>query len=273
LAIQRMKSKWAKTKVLLQSITLTEFIPVTQKWGRETFRTMLDEHAMVYVKPDHGTFGFGVIRAEKLSNGGYAFQLGTRRHTFSTLEAMTERLQRIIGKRSYLIQQGIHLLRHSQRRFDIRVMVQKNSSLKWEATGIIGRLGNPAKIVTNYHSGGTPLPIEQLMETHLDPAELPAYKEKLNELGIRIARQLEKQYPGIKEIGVDVALDSDLKPWILEVNTRPDPFIFRKLPDKSVYRRIYRYCVGYGRFKRKRKTRKKKLVFKSAARKNRTAVN
>ncbi|UVI30333.1 YheC/YheD family protein [Paenibacillus spongiae] len=252
MAIQRVQSKWAKTNVLLQSDSISGSIPSTRRWSKETLRQMLNEYAMVYVKPDAGTFGIGVIRVEKRPNDVYTFQHGTNLRIFSSFETMADQLQRLIGSRTYLIQRGIHLLRHSKRRFDIRVMVQKNPSNRWETTGIIGRLGNPAKIVTNYHSGGTPMAIERLMATHLSAADIPAYKNRLRKLGTDVAIQLESRYPRLKEIGIDVAIDTSFKPWILEVNTLPDPYIFRKLRDKSVFQRVYRYCVAYGRYKRKR---------------------
>ncbi|MFD0716186.1 YheC/YheD family protein [Paenibacillus sp. GCM10027626] len=264
----RMKSKWLKTNVLLQSHELQQFIPATKPWSPSCFQMMLDQYAMIYLKPDIGTFGKGVIRAEKKPHGVYTFQLGTRLYTFSSLEQMIDRLQRIIGTRRYIVQQGIHLLSHMQRRFDIRVMIQKNPANEWEATGIIGRLGNPRKIVTNYHSGGTPLPFELLMQSYLSLDEMPQYQASLNQLGIEVARQLEQQLPSLKEIGVDVAIDLSLQPWILEVNTRPDPYIFRKLNDKAVFRKIYCYCVGYGRIKKKRK-RRMKLRRAGKIRKNR----
>ena len=95
---------------------------------------------MVYVKPDHGTFGNGVIRVEKKTNGVYTFQLKPKRVSFSSFKKMIIPMQKIISTRPYLIQQGIYLLTYSRRRFDLRVMVQKNDANEWETTGIIGRL-------------------------------------------------------------------------------------------------------------------------------------
>lgn len=251
--IQRVSSKWAKTKSLLKSSELTEHIPETKRWSKNTLQAMLDNYKMVYVKPDSGTFGTGVIRVEKHTAESYSFQLGTRKREFRSFDAMAQKLQETIKPQSYLIQRGIQLLKHANRRFDIRVMVQKNNKNYWESTGIIGRLSHPGKIVTNYHSGGTPMSMERLMSGKLSPPKLTSYNSRLKKLGEAVARQMQQQYPRLKELGIDVAVDTSFKPWILEVNTLPDPYIFRKLKDKSVFRKIYRYCVSYGRFKRKRR--------------------
>lgn len=248
LAIQRVRSKWEKTKVLLLSEPLMERIPDTRRWSAVKLNAMLNEYGMVYVKPDQGTFGLGVVRVEKLSDDTYRYQSGSKVHRFATFDAMSESLQKRIGVRRYLIQKGISLLTYKGLRFDIRVMVQQNPRHDWETTGIIGRVSHPDKIVTNYHSGGVPMAFERLMHPHMmQDQSILALKSRLETLGTDVARQLHSHYPGLKEIGIDVALDAAFEPWILEVNTLPDPFIFRKLEDKTVFRRIYRYCLAYKR--------------------------
>lgn len=253
MAIQRVQSKWAKTAVLLRSEHIGKHIPVTLRFTRDTFKTMLDHYGMVYVKPDSGTFGLGVIRVDKLTSEPkpYQYQLGEKIRRFSTFEGLYKALVSVQKGRAYIVQRGIALLQHDSRRFDLRVMVQHNENDEWETTGIIGRLAHPAKIVTNYHSGGTPLPLSTLMSTHMGEAEQTELYSQLSQLGLDAAKQLQAQYPRIKEIGIDVAIDPEFRPWILEVNTRPDPFIFRKLGDPSVFKRIYRYCVRYGRYRKK----------------------
>lgn len=66
-------------------------------------------------------------------------------------------------------------------------------------------------------------------------------------LGVKCALQLSSAYPGLKEIGLDLALDRRLTPWILEVNTAPDPCPFTKLKDTRMLDRIVRYGTAYGR--------------------------
>jgi len=253
--IRRISSKWAKTEALLSSPELSSRVPDTRRFDKETVRGMLDEHGMIYVKPVNGTYGRGVIRLDRLSNpdGAYSLQSGNKRFVFSGFDEMYDALLKLKRPRPYLSQQGIELLKHDGRRFDFRVMVQMSRARRWETTGIIGRLAHPRKIVTNYHAGGTPMPLERLMKAHLEAAGRTAgdYRRELSELGEDVAVTLGTRFPGLKEIGIDVAVDTELKPWILEVNTLPDPYIFLKLPDRSVYRRIRRYAAAYGRFRRK----------------------
>ncbi|MFC5529601.1 YheC/YheD family protein [Cohnella yongneupensis] len=258
MSIQRVHSKKAKTDALLADPYLQEFVPDTRSFNEQTVREMLVKYGMIYVKPVKGTYGKGVIRVEYRAGEEepYFFQSGESKYRFDSFERMYSKLVSVKRDRAYLSQQGIHLLTYKKRRFDLRVMVQKNPANRWETTGMIGRLSHPRKIVTNYHSGGTPLPVESLLSPSLDSEQVQDLMEKLREHGVKVAGALERKFPRIKEIGVDVALDDKFKPWILEVNTLPDVYLFLKLPKRSVFRRMYAYAVAYGRYAaRKRKHR------------------
>ncbi|QGQ94746.1 hypothetical protein EHS13_07550 [Paenibacillus psychroresistens] len=107
-------------------------------------------------------------------------------------------------------------------------------------TGVVGRLARPKKIVTNYHSGGTPLPLEGLLSSHI-PTNKTSYMNEIRDLGVHVSKHMGKYFSKYRSFGVDVAIDSSFKPWILEVNTRPDKHIFNALKDKSMYRKIVRF--------------------------------
>ncbi|WP_059053244.1 YheC/YheD family protein [Paenibacillus senegalimassiliensis] len=245
-------SKWKKNEVLMQHRTIRSHLPDSMRFSREHLLHMLRKYKMVYVKPVNGTWGKGVIRVEMVSTSGegtYQYHLDTTVRTCSSFDELYAAICKRKFKKRYLIQQGIDLLQYQNRRFDLRVMVQRTSQKGWKTTGIIGRLAHPRKIVTNYHNDGKLIPVEKLLAPHLRESYLPAYLATLESLGENIAEHLNSRFPGIRDLGVDVALDQKLRPWILEVNTSPDPYIFRKLKDKSMFRTVMQYARANGKLK------------------------
>ncbi|MFC4775846.1 YheC/YheD family protein [Paenibacillus sp. GCM10023252] len=248
----RARDKWTKTKVMVRSKLLKDATPETQPLTKDGLRRMLGKYGMVYVKPGYGSQGRGVTRVMKQSAGigrraGYVYQVGERALSFSSFEGLYQSLSKTTRKESHIVQRGIHLLKHRGRPFDIRVMVQQRPRGGWEVTGMIGRAAHPRKIVTNGSQGGTIYEVRQLLKDHAAPAKRAALQGKMNRLGLATIRQLHAAYPGIREIGLDLAIDRRLKPWILEANTKPDPCPFAIIRDQTMLRRIVRYGRAYGR--------------------------
>lgn len=231
-------SKWSKTQLLLKHSRLRQFVPPTLLYSYDNLRKMLDRHKMVYVKPVKGTGGNGVIRVMKVNDHKYGYHAGTTPYYYSSYADLYKALAKCKLKREYIVQQGIHLLTFRKRIFDLRIMIQKNEKNKWECSGYIGRIAHPRKIVTNFHSNGTPLPLETLLEAYLQGDKKKNYIRSLTNLGHEVTKEFEKRNAGYKEIGLDIGLDAALKPWIIEVNTRPDAYIFNQLKDKRMFRRI-----------------------------------
>ncbi|MEK4104522.1 YheC/YheD family protein [Paenibacillus sp. FSL R10-2791] len=251
--IRRISNKLTKTRVLLRKQELRKYIPVTKKMNKNVLYEMLQKHKMVYIKPCCGSLGQGVIRIERSQDHSskkrpaYSYQSGTHKHTFSDYEMAYRAISSETQGKSYLVQKGIWLLVYEGRPFDIRVMVQRNLKGGWEATGIAGRVAHPRKVVTNGSQGGTIYPVEVLLESYTNVENSSALIRSMQQIGVNSARQLSTAYPGLQEIGVDIALDRRLKPWILEVNTAPDPCPFTKLNDTIMIERIVKYAKAYGR--------------------------
>lgn len=271
--IQRVPSKWAKTKVILKNQPLSLYVPDTRIYDLITLSEMLALYTMVYIKPDRGSYGLGVMRAEQrtvtlmsseqraqnFADPGniaeqneqtlYILKYEKMAEVFFSLQELHENIKKRIQKRTYLIQKGIDLLRHLDRPFDLRVLTQKNPKGLWETTGMLGRVAAPQKVVTNYHSGGSILSVNSLLKNYMNPIETQSTQNHLKALGVQIACQLQTEYPRIKEIGLDIAMDQHFDMWLLEVNTLPSIVVFKLFPDKSIYRKIHRYAVAYGRIK------------------------
>ncbi|TBL80476.1 hypothetical protein EYB31_06795 [Paenibacillus thalictri] len=233
--------KLGKYNFMKKFSQINTFLPDTRLATKSNIKAMLELYDSLYVKPDEGTGGHGILKITKLQNG-YSLKGGKSTRTFHSIDALYGSLRTVLSKHKFVAQRGIDLLKHNKRAFDIRVMVQKNRNKQLVPTGIIGRLGKANKIVTNYHSGGTPLPLDTLLKSHLQGEARKEYIRRMKELGKKASSVLRKSYKSKPAFGVDIAIDSNMKPWILEINTGPDMSIFNTLKDKTMYRRILRYA-------------------------------
>ncbi|WP_426451644.1 YheC/YheD family protein [Paenibacillus sp. S-38] len=241
--------KWGKTKWLLGSKPLKSRVPDTKPFTRSALQTMLKRYpSSVYFKPTRGSGGNGIARIERLSSGKYRLHHGHKKQVLPSLAGLHAELKRFAGRRPYLLQRGIHLLKSRGRPFDLRVMVQKTRSGRWLSTGIFAKLGRPGKVVNNYNQGGR---IELLPEV-LKGAGIPKgrrvrMKWQLKRMGTKAGRCFDRHRKGFRELGLDVAIDRSRRMWILEVNTRPQYYPLKALKNKSMYYRIRRYARQYGR--------------------------
>ena len=160
------------------------------------------------------------------------------------MDALYNKLKRFANGRSYVLQKGIQLATTNGKPFDIRVMVQKTDKGTWKSTAIFTKIGSKGKVATNYNQGGK---IGYLSQTLSGAGyDLPMIKRieaELKQLGVRVATNFDHQMDGFRELGLDVALDSAGKLWILEVNTRPQFYPLKNMKDKTMYRRIDRKSV------------------------------
>ncbi|MEF2969189.1 YheC/YheD family protein [Paenibacillus sp. M1] len=259
MAIQRIGSKWEKTIVLRQRESIRPYIPDTRKYSLEQLKDMVNQYGLVFVKPDQGTYGIGVMSVEPWADElepdnppQYKLRYGIQTELYPTLEELHTSLTANIGKQLFLIQRGIHMLTYRRRKFDLRALVQRTPQKTWETTGFIGRVAAQQKIITNYHGGGSVMLIEDLLGPYFSPKEFARVYQEMKTLGVRTAAQLARKFPNLKEIGLDIAIDDQHHIWILEVNTLPALFPFKMLKDKSIYKKIRRYAVAYGRLKKGR---------------------
>ncbi|MBC8079881.1 MAG: YheC/YheD family protein [Gorillibacterium sp.] len=242
-------SKWKKTQALLKSSEISKFIAPTEWMTGDTLNYMLNVYNMVYIKPVVGMHGRGVMKVERLKDKDYLYryQIGAYRRSFSSFGQLYDSLLMSTNGKPYLVQRGINLLRYSGRPFDIRVLAQLTPNKEWITTGMIGRVAHKGKIVTNYHNGGSLHDVEKLLAAHAQGKRKEVFIKQLKRLGQLVGAQMYKHFPAITEVGLDIGVSTDLRPWIIEVNTSPDFYIFKKLEDKSIYHRVRKYARWNGR--------------------------
>lgn len=244
-----IKSKWLKTKWLLEHRELSKYVPHTTLFNKSNLDMMLSRYSTVYFKPTEGTGGFGIIRIDTNENGFHT-QYNSEKNQFSTTEGLFQHLFLFANEYSFILQKGIDLTTVNNNPFDVRVMVQKTNKGSWVSSAVSVKIGQSGKVVTNYHQGGK---LAFFHETMLG-AGFDAYTTEnidglLQNIGVTTGEHFEHYYNDFKELALDVAIDSTGYPWILEVNTRPQIAPLKTLNDQTLYHRALSYAKQYGRTK------------------------
>ncbi|XID92042.1 YheC/YheD family protein [Paenibacillaceae bacterium WGS1546] len=241
-----ISSKWTKTRVMAVSAKLAAHIPETRRMSKESLGRLLGRYGMVYVKPDRGSLGVGVMKIAR-SGRRWTVKAGFKRKGFSSYAAMYGWLRSATKGRAYLAQRGIRMIGLRGRAADFRVMIQKGRKTGWRVTGTAARVAHPGKAVTNGSQGGSIHNAGALLRRTFGKRKAGALQRKFRLLAHRTAGRFSKAYPRMNELGLDIAVDRRGRAWILEVNTRPDPCPFTKLANRSMLRTILRFARGYGR--------------------------
>ncbi|MBY0162682.1 YheC/YheD family protein [Cytobacillus firmus] len=244
-----IKSKWKKTKWLNEDAYFRQYVPHTLPFSKNNLNTMLASYSTVFFKPTDGSGGRNIVRIRK-TDVGYTSQLNTTKTSYSSSSQLYRDLNRFAGSRPYLLQKGIRLAKSNGKPFDIRVMVQKTREGAWVSTALFTKVGNPNKVATNYNQGGSIGTFKNTMSSaNFGSAFTQQLESELKRLGVAVGRNFDRHYKGFKELGLDVAVDSKGRPWILEVNTRPQVYPLKTLKDKSLYHKVLSYGRQYGRTK------------------------
>lgn len=241
LAFQQIASKWLKTHIMMQDEKLAPYLPQTVWWQPKRLFELLKEYGLVYLKPDKGGGGSGIICIEQVRSHRYEVRYLTRRQVITGEKTLLSLLKRWMHPhKRYLMQQGIRLARVSGRPFDIRIIVQKPHQ-NWMAMGMAAKVAAKEKIVTNRSSGGMAFPVSPLLQAGLGWHEehVQKFQQLLQWIALRTASTLSNRFSGLRVLGLDIGVDEQGRVWIFEVNTRPQFHLFQQT-DPDRYQRIIR---------------------------------
>ncbi len=207
-----------------------KMVPDTERFNRSNLEDMLQKYSEVFIKPNHGSIGRGILKIRCISPRRYCFAgVSSSAPVWKgpyTFDILFRHLSSEVFKKNYLIQQAVDLAKYNSRLFDVRSQVQKNYQGEWILTGAAVRVAGKNRFVTHIPNGGRAEVFEevisrvfpsirtrQIIDQQLtDISDLvPVILE--NELGINL---------GI--LTMDLGIDSNGNVWILEVNSKPSSF-------------------------------------------------
>ncbi len=178
----------------------------------------------------------------KVSRRKKSYYVQKERRSFHVSKSRIRRtVFRHTGNRKYLIQKGIRLIRVKGRAIDYRLLMLKPGS-KWEFMGIIGKMATGNRVVTNFNNGGEPIGLSKsLRSIGWNEADIRRIRKEMRSLGFATARQFNRKFKNCRRLGIDLAIDTNKKIWIIEVNTNPFYDLFKHHQDRGRYRKVDRY--------------------------------
>ncbi|MTV50660.1 YheC/YheD family protein [Heliobacillus mobilis] len=232
--------KWSLWRLFAADSSIRPHLPPTRKFSMTSLKRFLESYGMVYLKPSAGYGGQGIIKVWQTEKGYSYVRVKGETHRRASFTDLYNSLKRYcFTGNGYIVQKAIDLAHVDGRPFDIRLMMMRQKGA-WRYIGALAKVAGENSIVTNYlRSKGQILDIEAALQRSelFDTETVAQIMRDMIRLGYKVCRRFDK-YKTYWQIGLDLGVDKRGKVWVIEENTGPAHFLFRKLPDKSIYRRI-----------------------------------
>jgi hypothetical protein len=226
---------------MVKDARLREYLPDTSLFTPDKLWEYTDKYPVVMLKPSGGGGGAGIIQLTKLEAGVYQVHAGSGKRVIAGKDQTLAHVRSLFRPKPYVLQPRIPLGKINGRPFDVRVMVQRKRRTPWRVTGWLAKVAGPGFVVTNIaRSRGKVLPLQTAIQLSNVPAS-PELLTLIRKVALIVAERLGKTFPQLRMIGLDMGIDVNGKPWIIEANFRPAISLFRKLHDQTFFRRIQSY--------------------------------
>jgi glutathione synthase/RimK-type ligase-like ATP-grasp enzyme len=224
------------THLLKKIDDLIEFIQDTEK---------------VILKPVNLSRGRGIFILEKNQKHDDGYILYDHqndfilRHLIPDNKGLEEILKKLnILNKKYLYQTYIPLLKINNRPLDVRVVMQKNDIKSWKCSGIECRVAGENEVLTNIARGGEAMTLEEVViGSGINQSYNKIYESIIN-LCHKFCFLIDRKDEHYAEFGLDIGLDQEGFPWIIEANIFPSFKGFKEM-DYELYLKIRTQPIFY----------------------------
>ena len=211
---------------------LRPYLPETCRYGPACLAEKLEASSVLYVKPENGSQGRGIIRIEK-KEGRFLLDHNTHKENSlpevaENVEDTVKKMDQLTGNLPYILQQGIPLLSADGRQTDFRFLVWRTGTKNdWQIMSSLARTAADDAIVSNLSQGGLPAKPAPLIFHHFGKEKGRLALELMHELAEAAAITLCSAGNGhFAEFGIDIGVDREGKPWVIEANVKPSKAAF-----------------------------------------------
>lgn len=214
-------NKYSVYKRMVESELFTDLlIPSFEIEDTNEVLKRLKEYKKIIIKPKKGSKGRELIYME-FQNSESIVWTEKAKEVLLSIEEVTDMLKDRFSKKSYILQPFITCKTKHNHPFDFRIHVQKNGEGKWVINAIYPRVGQIGGIVSNIHSGGYRVDLEEFLQEEFSNKSVRILSQ-LKELALDFPAKFERLYDkSFDELGIDVAIEDGHQFKLFEVNWRP----------------------------------------------------
>lgn len=233
---------------------LSSYLPMTALASVATVNKMMNQYSDLILKPCKGSVGRGIYRLVRLSKEvwsvAFASSKDKPRHQISKFRYphLPEWLRRKIAQTPYLIQERIPLAEYNGRPLDLRISVQRGFGGAWQVTGMFAKVSSPQTFVSNIARGAHVYPADLLLCKIMSPAEATSCLAHIEELSLAIALFLERHLPQLADLGLDIGITSNGRPYFIECNGRDQRYGFLKAGMEDTWKQSYHQPLAYAAY-------------------------
>lgn len=238
-----VRNKYKVYRMLWKNRQVRPYLPHTVPYSLELFKLFLDRYPIVYVKPAIGSVGIGVARIDR-DGTRYRFSSSRLNRTLSRSQLL-HLVKKWVGKKRFLIQQGVPLVRYQGRTFDIRVSVQKDGEQQWKISGMVAKVANGKNKLSNLSRGGRAVPLPIAMKQTFSEEQQGEIVERIGQAALAIAAEYARYFPSLADLGLDMGIDQLGNPYLIEINVRDQRYSFFKAGEKEMFKQTYRRPMEY----------------------------
>ena len=230
--------------------TLKNFLPELSSFTGDVFKDMLNRYPTLFLKPNHGSKGRGIVRIRKRPDGIH-IENDHFQHIFPSSVDALRFLQDIVQSKDYVLQEGIPLIKMDGKTVDFRILTHKEDENRWKITSIVARTSKENGFITNLSKGGTKEPLKKILDIFFQKEQRKEIERLMRELVLSVSHEMDRHFPDcFIELGIDVGITGAGKMFIIEINSKPGKgdVLESSLPRPSV-QAIGNIAIKYGKQK------------------------
>jgi glutathione synthase/RimK-type ligase-like ATP-grasp enzyme len=231
-------NRYAKSQVhtwLMKNPYLRPNLPATERATVDAIQKAMARSTSFVLKPDYGATGRGIVMVWQ-RRGEWVWQRGERLVSY---EKAKRQIHTYVRKSRLVLQQQLPLAHAFGHVYDLRVSVQRGEAGTWQVTGMVGKHAASGRRTTNLAQGGKAFPANAVLT--------PAAQEVVAQFALAVALQLSLDVPRLADIGLDIGVNENGFPMLIECNFRDLRYSFLAAGMADVWKMTYRNPILYAR--------------------------